>query len=76
MQWLDQAKTALFSAWASTPHGNARLVAFHDAVLDADHTLDAVLSALDDGDGDQARLLLELGRESLAGRITELKGML
>lgn len=74
--FIDRLRTGMFDLWAATPNGNARLVAFHDAVIDADDTLEAVLSALDDGDGDEARRLLALGRESLAPRIKELKELL
>lgn len=76
MRALDRAKTAVFNQWAATPHGNERLVAFHDAVIDADDTLEAVNAAILDGDYAQASHLIALGRESLAGRIQELKGML
>lgn len=65
-----------FDAYAATPNGSARLVAFHDAVIDADDTLEAVDSAIADGDLDEARRLIALGRESLADRITELKELL
>jgi len=63
-------------AYAETGNGSARLVAFHDAVIDADDTLQAVDAALDEGDVDEARKLLQLGRDSLADRITELKELL
>lgn len=76
LAFVDRLRTAMFDLWAATPNGNARLVAFHDAVIDADDTLEAVLRALDDGDGDEARRLLGYGRESLKSRIEELKGML
>lgn len=63
-------------AYAETGNGSARLVAFHDAVIDADDTMQAADAALDEGDVDEARKLLQLGRESLADRITELKELL
>lgn len=65
-----------FDAYAETPNGSARLVAFHDAVSDADDTLEAVDSAIADGDLQEARRLIALGRESLADRIDELKELL
>lgn len=73
---LDRARTAVFDLWAATPHGNARLVAFHDAVSDADDTLEAVARAINDGHSAEALALIGMGRESLKSRIDELKGML
>lgn len=73
---LDRAKARLFDAWAATPNGNARLIAFHDAVIDADDTLEHVARAIADDDLAEACHLIQLGRDSLADRITELKGML
>jgi hypothetical protein len=72
-----QAKDAdRFDAYAATPNGSARLVAFHDAVLDADDTLEAVDRAIADDDLAEARRLIDLGRESLKDRLTELKDLL
>jgi hypothetical protein len=73
VQAADKRK---FDAYARTPNGSARLIAFHDAVADADDTLAAIMAALGDGDVDEARTLAKLGRESLAGHIAELKGLL
>lgn len=70
---IDRARTAMFNAWADTPSGNARLIAFHDAVLDADNTLEAVDAAISDGDLAEASRLIMLGRESLADHLAELK---
>lgn len=58
------------------PNGCVELVAFYDAVVDADDTLEAVDRAIVDGDLEQARALLELGRESLVERINELRELL
>lgn len=65
-----------FDIYASTPNGSARLVAFHDAVSDADDTLEAVDRAIADEHYDEARRLIALGRESIKDRITELKDLL
>lgn len=73
MQGNDAAR---FDAYASTPNGSARLVAFHDAAVDADDTLEAVDRAIVDGDLEEARHLVALGRESLSERIAELKELL
>lgn len=70
---LDQRE---FDKWADTPNGSARLVAFHDAVLDADDTLQAIGAALNDGDTVEAHRLVVLGRDSLIERIAELKELL
>lgn len=74
--FVDRLRTALFDLWAATPHGNARLVSFHDAVVDANDTLEAVAAAIADGHVREAQTLIGLGRESLQARLTELKGML
>lgn len=70
------ADAASFDAYAATPNGSARLIAFHDAVSDADDTLESVSIAILDGDLAEASRLIALGRESLQEHITELKGML
>jgi hypothetical protein len=67
---------ANFDAYAATPNGSARLVAFHDAVIDADDTLQSVARAIRAEHYGEAMTLLRLGRESLAERITELKDLL
>lgn len=68
--------TERFESYADSGNGSARLVAFHDAVLDAEDTMLAVDAALDEGYVDEARKLLDMGRESLAERLAELKGLL
>lgn len=73
---LQKMEKLSFDSWADTPSGNARLVAFHDAVADADDTLEAVDRAICDGDLAEASKLIALGRESLAERLTELKELL
>lgn len=73
---LEKAERLSFNSWADTPSGNARLIAFHDAVSDADDTLEAVDRAICDGDLAEASKLIALGRESLKDRIAELKELL
>jgi hypothetical protein len=53
-----------FDKFTETPNGAARLIAFHDAVLDADDTLEAVDKSICEGDLAQASRLIALGRES------------
>lgn len=74
--FIDRVRTAMFDLWAATPSGNLRLVAFHDAVVDADDTLEAVIRALDDGHTEEALRLAGYGRESIKAHLDELKGML
>lgn len=68
--------TERFESYADSGNGSARLVAFHDAVVDAEDTLQAVERAIEDDDLTEALQLLALGRESLAERLKELKGLL
>lgn len=73
---LQERDRARFYELRSTPNGSAELVAFHDAVLDADDTLESIDRAIAAGHMDEARQLIALGRESLRAHLTELKGML
>lgn len=66
----------MFNGWAESPNGSARLVAFHDAVVDADDTLEAIERALRHDDTRAALRFAALGRDSLKERIAELKGLL
>lgn len=74
--WIAKLDGQIFNGWVEAPNGAARLVAFHDAVSDADDTLEAVDRAICDGDLAEASKLIALGRESLAERLTELKDLL
>lgn len=53
-----------------------RIESFYQALDDADDTLQAADNALDDGHTDEAQRLIAIGRESLAGHIQRLKGLL
>lgn len=73
LAWWDRLR---YEWWALTPNGARELVANYEAVDDACDTMKAALTALEDGDTDEAQKLLVLGIESTHGHIETLKGLM
>lgn len=72
---LDRIRFALATR-QRTQNGSTKLLAWHQAITDADDSLEMVGRAIADGDLAEAQRLVDLGRESLAGYIEELKELL
>jgi len=72
---LDHIRFA-FATRQRTQNGSTKLLAWHQAITDADDSLEIVGRAIADGDLAEAQRLVDLGRESLAGYIEELKELL
>lgn len=63
-------------SWKRFQNGNEQLHAFYQAVSDTDDSLDAINSAVQDGDCDEALRLIKAARESLTEHIEMLRGLL
>lgn len=62
--------------WLRFNNGSAQLQSAYEAVDDVGDCLDAVRSAIEDGDEPEALKLIALSREALQGHINTLKGLL
>jgi hypothetical protein len=74
--WLDRERTARYLRRTDTPNGDTKLVALYQSLDDADDSLADVDRALRDGDIEEARSLIHMGRESIAAHIAELRELL
>lgn len=73
IEWMDRMR---WKYWLRFNNGSDQLRQAYEAVADTDDTLQAIGSAIRDGDKYEALRLIELGRESLAEHATTLKGLL
>jgi hypothetical protein len=65
-----------FAMWMDTVNGSERLQLAYQAVDDTNDCLQAIKSAIIDGDGEEALKFINISQESLADHIKTLKGLL
>ena len=66
----------LYWFWKRFQNGNEELQTIMQTVLDVDDSLDAIDSALQDGDISAALRLVNISRESLREHVDTLRGLL
>lgn len=71
--WADDVK---YRFWKRFQNGSADLHAALTAVLDAQDSLDAIDSAIQDGDYSAALRLINISRESLKEHIETFRGIM
>lgn len=73
LAWIDRLRWAF---WLRFNNGSAQLHAAYEAVDDVNDCLEAIASAIEDGDGDEALRLIEISKQSISDHIQTLKGLL
>jgi DNA-binding GntR family transcriptional regulator len=69
LRWLRMVR-------AETSNGSPQLQAWYQALADATDSLEAISSAIADGDGAEAQRLIKLAHDSLTEHQDQLKGLL